>query len=391
MWRLTDKMVTLENNNVEETDQQKTAKGFIMKAACASASTGVNLTHGGPFGAAVVRNGIFISVAHNTVLLDSDPTCHAEINAIRYACTALDSHDLSDCELYTTCEPCPMCWGAIQWSRLKKIYTGVDRYTAAKFGFDDKVFYDELTAQSGHWAVKLGKNTPLVEPAMLEVYAGVGMQKVSALLEDLEINKTYRRRVGEKTIGFHSQGERFGEDKIESSVDETNIQVPNSKDHEKYVDILEEAVRKAVLHGKNKEREVFASLVVTKNEEVIALSVNEVLKRRDPTATGEILAIRQAAEKLGSYNLAGCRMYSTMEPDVMSLGAILWSRIGKLYYGMSQNAAARFGFEEGLLHYRELFAEPECVEKVFCVERAVAKDACEDVFKNWRDVNNIIY
>ena len=270
-------------------------------------------------------------------------------------------------------------------------YTGVDRYTAAKFGFDDKVFYDELTAQSGHWAVKLGKNTPLVEPAMLDVYAGVGMSTVSSLLEDLEINKTYRRRVGEKTIGFHSQGERFGEDKIESAVDETNIQVPASNEHNKFVEILEEAVRKAVLHGKNKEREVFASIIVGENDEVIALSVNEVLKRRDPTATGEILAIREASEKLGTHNLAGCRMYSTMEPDVMSLGAILWSRIDKLFYGMSQNAAARYGFEEGLLHYRELFAEPECVEKVFCVERNVGKEACEEVFKNWRNVNNIIY
>ena len=240
--------------------------------------------------------------------------------------------------------------------------------------------------------MKLGKNTPLVEPAMLEVYAGVGITKVSALLEDLEINKTYRRRVGEKSIGFHSQGERFGEDKIESAVDETNIQVPTSNsEHDKFVDILEEAVRKAVLHGKNKEREVFASIVVGKNDEIIALSVNEVLKRRDPTATGEILAIRQAADKLGTYCLEGCRMYSTMEPDVMSLGAILWSRIDKLYFGMSQNAAARFGFEEGLLHYRELFAEPECVEKVFYVERSVAKEECEDVFKNWRKVNNIIY
>lgn len=114
-------MVTLGENGVEGKEEAATAKACIMKAACASASTGVNLTHGGPFGAAVVRNGIFISLAHNTVLMENDPTCHAEINAIRYACSALDSHDLSDCELYTTCEPCPMCWGAIQWSRLRKM------------------------------------------------------------------------------------------------------------------------------------------------------------------------------------------------------------------------------------------------------------------------------
>ena len=129
-------------------DAQTLAKKYIMQAAAASALTGVNLKHGGPFGACVVRNGIFVSTAHNTVLMDNDPTCHAEMNAIRYACTALDCHDLSECELFTTCEPCPMCWGAIQWSRLRKVYTGVDRFTAARFGFDDKVFYDEVAYPS---------------------------------------------------------------------------------------------------------------------------------------------------------------------------------------------------------------------------------------------------
>merc|ERR1711934_842022 len=97
----------------DEKEREELAKSAIMKAACASAETGVTLQHGGPFGACVVRDGIFISLSHNTVLYDCDPTCHAEMNAIRYACTALNSHDLSDCELYTTCEPCPMCWGAI--------------------------------------------------------------------------------------------------------------------------------------------------------------------------------------------------------------------------------------------------------------------------------------
>lgn len=138
-----------DRQDEEEPDdnaRKASAKGLIMEVACASALTGVTLMHGGPFGACVVRNGIFVSVAHNTVLMDSDPTCHAEMNAIRYACAALSTHDLSDCELFTTCEPCPMCLGACSWSRIRKIYTGVDRFTAAAFGFDDKVFYDELEA-----------------------------------------------------------------------------------------------------------------------------------------------------------------------------------------------------------------------------------------------------
>ncbi len=89
----------------EETSEEDSAliKGFMMSAAAASAMTGVTKKHGGPFGATIVRDGVFISLAHNTVLKDYDPTCHAEMNAIRYACKALQSHDLSDCELFTTC------------------------------------------------------------------------------------------------------------------------------------------------------------------------------------------------------------------------------------------------------------------------------------------------
>merc|ERR1719450_1444331 len=119
-----------------------------MQCAASSAKAGVKLEHGGPFGACVVKDGIVISCAHNSVLLNGDPTCHAEMNAVRDACARLQSHDLSDCELYTSCEPCPMCWGAVQWSRLSKVYIGADRFTAAKYGFDDKVFYDEVEHHS---------------------------------------------------------------------------------------------------------------------------------------------------------------------------------------------------------------------------------------------------
>ena len=103
-------------------------------------------------------------------ILSHPPTPSPSRRLDRYACKALDSHDLSECELYTTCEPCPMCWGAIQWSRVKKVYTGVDRFTAARFGFDDKVFYDEIAAQSDHYAVQLGPSSPGAVPTMLDVY-----------------------------------------------------------------------------------------------------------------------------------------------------------------------------------------------------------------------------
>lgn len=100
---------------------------------------------GGPFGACIVdENGEVIAVSHNTVLKDHDPTCHAEINCIREASRRLGTHILSNCTLYTTAEPCPMCLAAIYWARIKKVYIGVDRGCAARYGFDDAFFYEQL-------------------------------------------------------------------------------------------------------------------------------------------------------------------------------------------------------------------------------------------------------
>lgn len=116
----------------------------FMYDALESAKQGVTLKEGGPFGACIVKEGKLISVAHNTVLRDKDPTCHAEMNAIRLAAKTLGTHDLSGCELYTTSEPCPMCLSASYWSNISKITIGVSRECAARFGFRDDLFYEEL-------------------------------------------------------------------------------------------------------------------------------------------------------------------------------------------------------------------------------------------------------
>lgn len=115
-----------------------------MQLAIESAKEGIKQNHGGPFGAAIVHQNQIIAVAHNTVLRDHDPTCHAEVNAIRLACKHLNTHILAGCDIYTTVEPCPMCLSAIYWSRLDKIFVGADKSIAAKYGFDDVVFYQEL-------------------------------------------------------------------------------------------------------------------------------------------------------------------------------------------------------------------------------------------------------
>lgn len=99
---------------------------------------------GGPFGAVIVKNNTIIAGSSNSVTLDNDPTAHAEVNAIRKACRLLKTFDLSGCTIYTSCEPCPMCLGAIYWSRIDRIYYGNTRKDARDIDFADDFIYDEL-------------------------------------------------------------------------------------------------------------------------------------------------------------------------------------------------------------------------------------------------------
>ena len=120
----------------------------LMKLAIEEARKGFNRNHGGPFGAVIVKDGVPIANAHNEVLKTNDPTAHAEILAIRKASALLESYDLSDCEIYSTSEPCPMCFSAIHWSRLKKLYFGTTRDDVALIGFDDSLIYDILSGKA---------------------------------------------------------------------------------------------------------------------------------------------------------------------------------------------------------------------------------------------------
>ena len=95
---------------------------------------------GGPFGAVIVKNGEVIAATSNSVTIDNDPTAHAEVNAIRQACRKLGTFDLSGCELYTTAEPCPMCFGAILWANIRKVYYGCTIADTDKIGFRDEIF-----------------------------------------------------------------------------------------------------------------------------------------------------------------------------------------------------------------------------------------------------------
>ena len=116
----------------------------FMKEAIALSNTGVQNNEGGPFGCIVVKNDIIIGKGHNKVTSTNDPTAHAEIVAIRDACKTLGTFQLDGCEIYTSCEPCPMCLGAIYWARPTVIYYANTRSDAAEIGFDDSMIYDEI-------------------------------------------------------------------------------------------------------------------------------------------------------------------------------------------------------------------------------------------------------
>jgi len=110
---------------------------------------------GGPFGAVVVRDGRIVGRGANRVVPELDPTAHAEVVAIRGAAAALGNHDLGGCEIYTSCEPCPMCLGAIQWARLARIHYACTRADAAAAGFDDRTFHEEVTRPAERRAIEL--------------------------------------------------------------------------------------------------------------------------------------------------------------------------------------------------------------------------------------------
>lgn len=121
-----------------------TANPEFLRRAIQLATENVTSGKGGPFGAVIVRDGKIVGEGANTVTATHDPTAHAEVNAIRAAAKSLGSFTLAGCELYTSCEPCPMCLAACYWARLDAVYYGARAADAARAGFDDAFLYDEL-------------------------------------------------------------------------------------------------------------------------------------------------------------------------------------------------------------------------------------------------------
>jgi guanine deaminase len=133
-----------------------THQNFLQQAIDLAVEN-VEQNQGGPFGAIVVKDGQIIGKGVNTVTAHHDPTAHAEIQAIRDACKNMQHFQLEDCIIYTSCEPCPMCFGAIYWARPKKVYFACTKKEAADAGFDDQFIYDELNLARGERQIQMEK------------------------------------------------------------------------------------------------------------------------------------------------------------------------------------------------------------------------------------------
>lgn len=133
------------------TDQQR----FFMTEAIMLSRMGMDQNAGGPFGSVIVKNSEIIGRGYNKVTSTNDPTAHAEITAIRDACAHLQTYELPECDLYTSCEPCPMCLSAIYWARIRNIYFACTRKDAALIGFDDDFIYKEIPKQFDQRAIPI--------------------------------------------------------------------------------------------------------------------------------------------------------------------------------------------------------------------------------------------
>ena len=139
----------------------------FMRRAIELARNGMDNNEGGPFGCVIVKDGEIIAEGNNRVTTWNDPTAHAEVVAIRNACEKLETFQLTGCEVYTSCEPCPMCLGAIYWARPSKVFYAATKDDAADAGFDDSFIYDELELPADKKNIPL---IPLEREAAVEVF-----------------------------------------------------------------------------------------------------------------------------------------------------------------------------------------------------------------------------
>jgi len=301
-----------------------------MAVAIKCASEGSKQGRGGPFGSIILKGDKIVARACNTVLESSDPTCHAEMNAIRLACKELGTHDLSDCALYTTCEPCPMCLGAITWSNCKVVYIGIDRECAAEFGWSDDFYYTEL------------KKSP-------------EDRKISTSIVDGD--KRIRTAVVNLFNNFSDYMHLTDADSIISGLMSVEGKPYHQEDLDTDALFLIEAMKMAIegirVFKGGKGREPFGTVIV-KDGKIVGKGYNQTVSLPDATATAEVVAIADAAKNLGTHDLSGCTLYSTGEPDVMSMGGIYWANIHQVHIGFNLADAAAAGYEHSIKQFNHI-------------------------------------
>lgn len=339
-----------------------------MAIAIECASNGSKQGRGGPFGSIVMKGEEIVARACNTVLESSDPTCHAEMNAIRIACKKLDTCDLSNCVLYTTCEPCPMCLGAITWSKCPIVFIGIDRECAAEFGWSDDYYYTEL------------KKPPLERKICTEVVDG---------------DKRVRDAVVNLFSDFSKHMQLNDTESIFSALMGVSGEISDPENFDEHSTFMFEAMKMSIegrRHSENgrkngKGKEPFGT-VITKDGKIVGRGYNQTVSVPDATATAEVVAIADAAKNLGTHDLEGCILYSTGEPDVMSMGAIYWANIKSVYIGYSLEDAAKAGYEDSIKQFNEI--KGLSINDTIC-HRRVAFDASRTVFVEYAKRSGTIY
>ncbi|XP_065179571.1 uncharacterized protein LOC135810032 [Sycon ciliatum] len=392
----------IKGANVEPTTAEVTRNAFMM-AGCCSAFAGVCNQHGGPFGATVTKDNQIVSCMHNTVLQDENPTRHGEMNAIRQACANLRSADLTGCDMYTTCEPCPMCWGAIQRSGIRDMYIGVDRYLAAEFGFNDKAYYDEIALL--HNTLNSKEQAQPVVSNFLTVRIG---NPLKALVQDKLLGRgdaTIGGSVGDLswlTVSRRDQSSTStdgdAEAECSAGVDERFSTEQHAKFSEQLVSYASEMIAK---HGSGAQPDGHEAciLVDTQTAKVIACGSTLTANREDASSGFVTSVVEEACRALSTRVLDQCIVYCTVEPDPMNFCSLLWASVPVLHIGLSQSnvdaqrsrsPASRQG-ERSHQIFEHFFEREERKKHEKPGTGSVMREECANVFRKWQHLNGLIY
>lgn len=288
---------------------------------------------GAPYGAVVVKNGEIVGEGHNVVVRSRDPSAHGEVVAIRDACKNLGTENLSGCEIYTSCEPCAMCTSAIWYSCFDKMYYGNCLQDTVKYCSMEGMFQD----------------------------VGLDVEKRSIPAKRLCVEEAYQV--------FSNCMEQKAPVVNPVSVSDTPM-----LEKEQF---MHRAIELSAVGAKQGGLPFGA--VVVKNNKIIGEGYNVVKPSQDPTAHGEVVAIRNACKALNTWNLADCELYTSCEPCPLCVCVIWLCRFSKIYYANClQDIVPWRGSLKELFQDVELHVEKRSIP----AERMCAEEACQ-VIMSW--------